>query len=425
MHFPSHVVIPDSGAELLRTELAQGFAEAGCRVSRVHPASLLDSRNPRSLRHLADSGPFLLFSVNFQGLNPLRQTLEIVEQSGGIAAVWCVDNPWNLLAGVRDPRWKGLPIFLTDASFIRPLKEHGALLAHHLPLAASPELFGPSSTRQSAFPPPDDLAPFVFVGRSAFPGKDAFFAGQAVPEKLRWQAVDMLSQGLRPDLSWWEKELGCSTTSFWPGKTARRPALGAENANLVWRSLCLTAAATAGLDMHFHSGNSGCRELENVPIGKDSMDNFSDARYPGLDIFGDPGWRRELPASVRLRLPVDYYARLPGIYVAARYSLCLTSLQLPEGLTQRHFDVWTAGGVCLSDATPGLKLFPEELVRPITFRKPDDIGTVAERLEKSYSRQTLVADWQNHLKDRHTYAHRARSVLETVARAKNGHCNRS
>ena len=425
MKSPVHVVLPDSGAELLRQELAHGFAQAGCRVSRVHPASLHDSRSPHSLVGLADSGPFLLFSVNFQGLNPLRQTLELLEQSGSRAAVWCVDNPWNLLAGVRDPRWKSLPCFVTDASFIAPLQEHGASMALHLPLAASPELFCPNPAPPSTLPAPDDLAPFVFVGRSAFPGKDAFFAGQAVPEGLRRQAEDMLPQGLRPDLSWWEQELGCSPASFWPGKAARRPALGAENANLVWRSLCLRAAAAAGLNMHSGQSGRGGRAAWSVPAGKAGLDNSPGGEYPGLDIFGDQGWQSALPASARLRPPVDYYVRLPGIYSAARFSLCLTSLQLPKGLTQRHFDVWMAGGLCLSDATPGLNLFPEELVRPIVFRKPDDIGTVAEKLEKSYSRQVLAADWQSCLRERHTYAHRAMAVLEAVSRAENIHCNRS
>lgn len=391
MNVPAHVVLPDSGAELLRQELALGFAQAGCRVSRVAPGALHDGQNPQSLARLADAGPFLLFSVNFQGLNPLRQTLELLERCGGRAAVWCVDNPWNLLAGARDPRWKGLPLFVTDESFVEPLKAHGAAFVRHLPLAASFESFGPNAAREKAFPPPEDLAPFVFVGRSAFPGKDAFFAGQETPEDLRQRAESMLPQGQRPDLAWWERQLGCAPGAFWPGKAARPPALGAENANLAWRGLCLEAAARAGLDKRGRG------------------------EYPGLDVFGDEGWRENLPEGARLRPPVDYYARLPGIYARAEYSLCLTSLQLPAGLNQRHFDVWAAGGVCLSDATPGLRLFPEELTRPIRFRKPGDIGPLAKRLEASGKKAALAADWRRHLREWHTYAHRAQSVLDALA----------
>ena len=391
MNVPTHVVLPDSGADLLRQELALGFAQAGCRVTRVRPDDLHDGQSPHSLPRLADSGPFLLFSVNFQGLGPLRQTLELLERLGCRAAVWCVDNPWNLLSGARDPRWKSLPLFVTDDSFVAPLKEHGAPFVHHLPLAANLELFAPNAARDKAFSPPEDLAPFVFVGRSAFPGKEKFFVGQTVPEDARLRAESMLPQGARPDLIWWERELECAPASFWPGKKARRPALGAENANLAWRGLCLKAAALAGLDIRGHRG------------------------YPGLDVFGDAGWQKELPPGARLRPPVDYYSRLPGIYAGAAYSLCLTSLQLPRALNQRHFDVWAAGGVCLSDATPGLDLFPEELTRPIRFDKPSDIGPTAERLEKSRARPALVADWQRHLREKHRYVHRALSVLDVLA----------
>lgn len=339
------------------------------------------------LAELLDGAPALLFSVNFQGLNPLKPTLELLRKAGGSAAAWCVDNPWSLLAGVRDPRWKELPLFVTDASFVEPLREHGAERVFHLPLAASPALFAPDAARDSRFPAPDDLAPFVFVGRSAFPGKEAFFAGQNLPEGLMDKARALPAAGIRPDLLWWEHALGCAPRGFWPGKQARRPAFGAEEANLFWRGQCLAAAASAG----------------SAPPGG------ARRKTAGLDIFGDEGWHALLPQGARLRQPVDYYARLPGIYANARFSLCLTSLQLPCGLNQRHFDVWMAGGLCLSDATPGLALFPEELVRPVIFAEPGAIAAVAERADTR--RACLIADWRAHLLERHTYRHRVQAVL--------------
>ena len=43
---------------------------------------------------------------------------------------------------------------------------------------------------------------------------------------------------------------------------------------------------------------------------------------------------------------------------------------MSEALTQRHFDVWAAGGFLLTDRTPGLDIFPRELVEPIVLRPP-------------------------------------------------------
>ena len=384
----SHIVLPDSGADLLRRELAYAFSSAGFRVSGVRPEAFQGDGASASLHRLADSGPFLLFSVNFQGLGNLRQILDTLVRIGGSVAVWFVDNPWNILAGVRDPRWKSLPLFVTDKSFIEPLQAHGAASVRHLPLAACFELFG--KERQKELPLPGELAPFVFVGRSAFPGKEQFFSSQTMPGDLFHRAQVMLPAGGRPDLRWWEKELDRST-NLWPGKRARLPALGAENANLVWRSLCLDAAARVGLRL--------CGDRR---------------KRAGLDLFGDAAWQRELPAGVRLSPPVDYYVRLPGIYAATRYTLSLTSMQLPEGLNQRHFDVWAAGGVCFSDATPGLDIFPEELTRPVRFHRPSDMEDIVQRLEEPHVRSDLVSDWQRLLRERHSYAHRVESILEAL-----------
>ena len=397
-----HVILPGTGAQLLRRELALAFTQAGLRVTLVDPRHLQDPKHPQRLTELLDGEPALLFSVNFQGLYPLRPLLETLERGNGSAAVWCVDNPWNILAGVRDPRWKRLAIFVTDHSFIKPLSAHGAENVRHLPLAASFELFTPHAERDAAFPAPEDMAPFVFVGRSAFPGKENFFAGLDVPETLLDEAGAMRSQGQRPDVLWWERAMGLTDEVFWPGKKARRAALGAEEANLAWRTQCLAAAARAGLSL-----------IEGKSAGRDCA-----AVCPGLDIFGDDGWQPLLPQKARLRSPVDYYARVPGIYAKARYSLCLTSLQLPMGLNQRHFDIWAAGGLALSDATPGLDLFPEELTRPITFRRAEDIAMVVEGLERARDARGLKADWQACIKAGHTYAHRVRTILERASSVK-------
>ncbi|MDR2161373.1 MAG: glycosyltransferase [Desulfovibrio sp.] len=392
MAFFRRVIIPGSGSDLLREELDLAFSSLGLPVSRLLPRALREPRD--ALLPLLEDGPALLFSVNFSGLERMGEALELLQGHGGQAAVWCVDNPWNLLAGVRDARWKTLPFFVTDASFLPALQGHGAERAVHLPLAASPAHFLPHPRRGAVFPPPADLAPFVFVGRSAFPGKEKFFAGRSLPEDLRQEAVRLLSGGGRPDFAWWEERLAAleeplgGRAVFWPGKKARRPALGAEECSLAWRALCLEAAAGRG-------------------------------DGPGLDIFGDAGWQGLLPPTARLRPPVDYYARLPGIYAAARFSLSLTSLQLPSGLNQRHFDVWMAGGVCLTDASPGLALFPRDLVRPVRFSSPEDIRRAARRAEDyPGGREALIADWRGVILEKHTYRHRAEQVLEILSPAR-------
>lgn len=392
MPAPKLVILPGSEKHLLRKELAAAFSAVGCNALISDQTLLHDPAYAGRLTELLDGSPSLLFSINGSGLPSLNRTLDICGPANCQIAIWFVDNPWNILSAVREPVWRSLPLFVTDKSFIEPLKANGAQNVSHLPLAASFTHFGPDAEREKAFPPPDALAPFVFVGRSSFPDKDSFFANIALPAEVCRTSEEMLRSGRRPDLNWWEEKLGSRAERFWPGREARRPACGAEELNRLWRAQCLAAAAAAGRDFNAQNGLSG----------------------PGLDMFGDERWKDSIPPGVRLRPPVDYYTRLPGIYRKARYNLCLTSLQLPQGLNQRHFDVWAAGGICLSDATPGLGLFPEELARPIRFGSPDEIASVMENIEKKGLRNSLSRDWQNCLKEKHRYEHRVVQVLESL-----------
>jgi spore maturation protein CgeB len=71
-------------------------------------------------------------------------------------AVWLVDNPWNIVSGLRDVFWKEVFLFVTDPSFIPGLKAHGAKHVYFLPLATDPEIFNTDGQRTglSAHPLP-------------------------------------------------------------------------------------------------------------------------------------------------------------------------------------------------------------------------------------------------------------------------------
>ena len=429
-----NVLLPDSGKDLLREELSRAFTACGLRVFRVHPAALHETGSPQSLAALREHGPALFFSVNFQGLENLKTTVGFLEDAGCAIAVWCVDNPWNLLSAVKTPLWKRLPFFVTDRAFIPGLRLHGAERVFHMPLAACPELFCPNKQRDAAFPPPPDLAPLVFVGRTGFPGKNSFFANIDLPHPLLERAKGMArgefsddEEGRRPDFLWWlsrlypenpasEREATAPAPAgnredfsplLWPGKKGRAPACGAEECTLACRSAVL-AAATRAFD-------------PSPPAPLSTIAGHSPAI---LDIFGDSGWQELARSSgaVRAFPPVDYYARLPGLYRAARYSLTVTSMQLPSGLNQRHFDVWAAGGCCLSDNTPGLSLFPEELTRPVTYARPADIPGLVAALEKNHARTGLVRGWQQVITEQHTYVHRIEGVLRAISASVRGAC---
>ncbi|MDR3640216.1 MAG: DUF3880 domain-containing protein [Humidesulfovibrio sp.] len=371
---PKLVWLPGGEADLLRLELREAFEGLGYRVRELPDET--------ALRALLAGGecPALYFSVNFRGLDLIGEAAHLLEAAGARIAVWCVDNPLHLLSGIRSRFWTRLPLFVTDHWFVEPLKQLGAGLVRHLPLAArAQDLAGPA---RPPSPARADLAErLVFVGRSAFPGKADFFAGCRVPDAAWTEARRLMDAGGRPDFGWWLTRLGIDR--LWPGAEVRKAGFCAEEAGKAWRTDCL-ARAQADL--------SGA-----------------------LTVFGDAEWRPLLPEGTDLRGPVDYYAALPDLCASAAACLNCTSPLLPHGLTQRHFDTWAFGGLLLTDATPGLDLFPLELTRAITFRTPRDIAPRFKALRASASgAEGLKNAWRAELARAHTYAHRVQAVLEAV-----------
>lgn len=338
---PKTVWLPFTQEDLLGKELTIAFETKGYTVRSLDHEAL--GKHPGAVipELLKEGVPDLFFSINFKGLDHFGLGFHILREAGVKVAVWMVDNPFNLMPAVKSEYWKDARLFVTDHSFIGPLIETGAKWVTHLPLAACPELFSDGGTLPDFGHDLENRC--VFVGRSEFPKRKQFFAGTGIAAK----DIDYITHhttGERLDYHWWRNRLNISP--LWPGNDVRRIGAGAEFSGFNWRSDCLKAT-------------------------------------PDLTVFGDDGWKDLDLRDVRPF--VDYYTQLPAIYRTAAVTLNVTGMQLPAGLTQRHFDVWCAGGFLISDANPGLKIFPDELTAPISFGAPEDIApfsVVSARKEK-------------------------------------------
>ncbi|QLA16114.1 glycosyltransferase family protein [Desulfolutivibrio sulfoxidireducens] len=367
------VILPGTERGLLVPEISQAFVEAGFSVMVMDPARTLEDIPGL----LAQGRPDLFFSVNFQGLDEYGRVFHLLRAAGVAVAAWCVDNPFHLISRLRSPFWRQMPVFVTDDWFLGSLAGQGAQRVFHLPLAANPRFLGsrPESPPEVASGLGDKV---VFVGRSEFPGKRGFFSGCHPPAELSAMARDMIARGGRPHFGWWVDRLGI--TSLWPGNEVRLAGCGAEEAGRARRVEVLSRVSRDGR----------------------------------LAVFGDVRWEELLP-SQSCRGPLDYYGSLAAVYGASGVSLNVTGLLLPHGLTQRHFDVWAAGGVLVSDDTPGLALFPEKLGREIVFSRPDEAATLAERmLAERDLRGDLSRAWRTEIMARHTYGARVAEALNRL-----------
>ena len=370
------VWLPGEETGLLSRELALAFGARDWKVRWISPREDQAADLPWQLTR---ERPKLFFSVNFRGLDPHGRTYFHLREAGCRAAAWFVDNPLHVLTGIKSRYWTEMDLFVTDDSFVEPLRALGAKRVHHLPLAASPALFSKPRGELAghAEGPGSDIEDrLVFVGRSSFPRKKEFFAGVKLDPAAWSEAEGMLERGQRPDFFWWTKRLGVG--ELWPGNDVRRAGLGAEESGLWWRTRCLRAAGSAAT------------------------------------VFGDEAWKTILPGQ-DTRGPLDYYAHLAPVYARAGCNLNLTSPLLPHGLTQRHFDVWCAGGLLLTDDTPGLTLFPAELTREVVFRAPEELRERFEALRASPAARSRIIDaWRTLILSEHTYARRVAKVLDAV-----------
>ncbi|WP_043600779.1 glycosyltransferase family protein [Solidesulfovibrio magneticus] len=363
------VILPRPAKGLLEPEIARALTVLGRPALDIAPEAC-----PAALAALLSrQTPSALLSINGAGLDDEGISAALLAEAGVPLAIWFVDNPFHVLGRFRGGFWKRALLAVTDDSFIEPLRRLGAARTLHLPLGASAHFF-------AAAPTPELADGAVFVGRSAFAGRDAFFAGCRLPDGLTDTARAMVAAGGRPDYFWWAEKLGLG--ALWPGKAGRAAGLGAETASLALRAGALAAVAEA------------------MP----------------LVVYGDEGWRELLPEGVSLFPPVDYYGTLPGLYAGGGVTLNATSLLLPRGLTQRHFDVWAAGGCLVTDATPGLDLFPAALTAPVSYAAPGQAGKLAANLlAQPQRRADLAASWREAIAAGHRYEHRLAALFARLS----------
>lgn len=353
--------LPTPSNGLIVQEMARAAGEQGF-TPRILPADLRPENLIQMLNHRV---PAFFISINFHGLDSFGENQTLLEAAGVPIAVWCVDNPFHLLTAQKNRLWQRLFLFVTDSWFIEPLRHLGARPIH-LPLGTDPALF------RSGNAGPDGYELF-FVGRSYFPDRDRFFAAATIPKSVQTKAMSL--PGRQAHFGWWQKELG---KKLWPGNQVRDIGLGAEIKSQKWRAQCLNYLADKS----------------------------------HLTIVGDAAWADLVPQAT-LRPPVDYYHGLVQTYQQASFVLNLTSLLLPHGLTQRHFDVWACGGFLLSDQTLGLEIFPVELTQGIMFTSPEQALELIHYFAKHpQQKKELQLAWQELILKEHTYFKRLETLLK-------------
>ncbi|MBI4557489.1 MAG: glycosyltransferase [Candidatus Hydrogenedentes bacterium] len=326
------------------------------------------------LETLATFRPDFILTVNLSGMDDHGLFARLFEDIRIPYVTWFVDNPRTILGG-RTGCASLFTVALTwDRSYRDFLVQAGFPVVEHLPLAVDPTLFNrePADTWER---------PGGFVGNSGI-----------APAEREWLWVNEhppLADAIRAVLD-------CGVV------TRENFAAGLE------ALLSADLLATLDRDEKRHAEYllflEGSRRLRHTTLRV--------AHPEGVEIRGDPEWRRDFPAAGGL---VNYEKELPRYYRETEVNLNVTSVQMPATANQRVFDCPATGGFLLTDAQAELQELFDAEKEVARYHSLDE----CRELFRSYrtnprARRELTTRARKRILGEHTYAHRLQRMVSLL-----------
>jgi spore maturation protein CgeB len=282
------------------------------------------------LRAIVAHRPDMLLTINYMGFDTGGTVGELLDAVGLPTAIWFVDNPMFAAQGYLPLPHEQTSLFSWDRTFVPVLAQLGAKDVHHLPLATDPNTFHAGHAVASK--------PYTvsFVG-SSLVGLEARWRNRLQPPQRA--AAAQLAQALLADR-------GVMVTQ---SVQACRP---------IDQKMLILAYANFVASSHYRRV-----QLEGL-VGE------------GLTIFGDAGWRDQLPLA-QLQPGFNYGVCLAAVYGASVVNINATNLQMPATVNQRVFDVPAAGGLLLSDRQAELPDYFEPGREVVVYDGPEHAADLA------------------------------------------------
>lgn len=326
--------------------------------------------------------PDFLLTVNHLGFDEEGVLTSLFRSIEMPVASWFVDSPELIVKGFAGNVSPLCSIFVWDRSYVEPMKRMGFEDVHYLPLAADETVFRPIrlSSRQRRMYECD----VGFVASSMTEAVDKWF-GRLTPE-------------LRSLADVWAKDFAGPRQpmeAFFQGRPEQERRL------------------VEGLSA------KGRMDFEAAVLWKATMNYrlscLEALRGFHLTVHGDAGWDKILGREIR-RLPrLDYYRELPFFYNACKVNLNATSLQMPQAVNQRVFDVPACGAFLVTDRQEAL----EELFVPglevVAFDGPDELAALVRHyLVRPEERARIARRGRERVFADHTYRRRLAALVEKM-----------
>jgi spore maturation protein CgeB len=314
--------------------------------------------------------PDFVLLVNHIGFDDRGGVGDVFEWLQMPLAIWYVDSPFFIIRNLQFPAPSVSSVFLWERSLLEPLARSNVEDCCYLPLACDLSLFRHEPCL------PDYAVSFV--------GNSMVHAGEKWTGGLSGRALELAER--------WRQML-LERRQCMVGRVL---ATEANEPNLpAWDML---ASAT-------FSATGTYRQRLLAAVAKQ-----------GLHLFGDPGWQRTMPATQRHGM-VQYGKDLASVYRRSAININATSLQMPEAVNQRVFDVPAAGGFLLTDRQAALPELFEEGREVACYGSPEELASLCRHYRQHPTqREQLVARAHRRILGEHTYAHRLDTLVRHMQR---------
>lgn len=326
--------------------------------------------------------PDFILTVNHLGFDEegiLSSFLESIEMP---VVVWYVDSPNIIVRPFRANISDNTVLFLWDWSCRDDMVSAGFKNIFYLPLATDETIFKPIKISKGAYR--RYYSKVSFVGNSMV---DVYTKQiEKVPETLH-KIVETLAVQLSEE------------------RVSFKELLSVQKKDVIDQLSELT--------------EKDFRELESAVYWRASMLYRWKVLRNLVDfspvIYGDEGWKKMIDNSFQLRGTVNYYETLPVIYNSTEINFNTTSLQMPEAVNQRVFDVPACGGFLLTDHQKAIEELFELGREVITYTALEEIPELVRfYLKHPSERERIAMAARERILKEHTYRHRVNEIIKIV-----------
>jgi spore maturation protein CgeB len=386
-HDRLNIAIIDFGY-FLNVEVEKTIKSLGHNVAKIkgnkeeNPAIILS----RVIKTIIDFKPDFILAINHLGFDEegiLSDFLKSIEMP---AASWYVDSPNIIVKAFSKNASPYVSVFLWDKTYINDMKDIGFEYVDYLPLATDENVFKPIN-----------IAPSVIKKYSA----DVGFVGNSMVKPVK-EKMEKIPKNLHTLVDKMAENLGHLRASF----ENMLITLNNDEADII-NSL----PAEQRLD------------FESAFLWKATL-LYRLSCIKGLKEFhpvihGDAHWK-ELLHNMKdrgyiLKPQLNYYKELPFFYNACKINFNATSLQMPEAVNQRVFDVPACGSFLLTDHQKAIEELFEVGKEIVTFKNIEEIPELVRfYLNNHVSRKEIAIKGRERVLKEHTYKHRLKKIIEIM-----------